>query len=262
MQKKQIDISKINVVILAGGRGTRISEYTKLIPKPMISVCKKPILFHIVEHYQKYGFRKFILATGYKSTYIINYFKKNKSFSEIKSQSKKKENFKYFFEKKTKSNFRIVETGLNTMTGGRIRRLKKYLIKEDHFCLTYGDGVSDVNLKKVLKLHLTTNKIATVTAVRPPSRFGALIIKRKNVEQFQEKTNFFDSWINGGFFVFKTRILKFINKDSTYLEKEPLQNIAKLKEMAAYKHFGFWHCMDTLRDKENLEKYLILKNAR
>ncbi len=148
------------------------------------------------------------------------------------------------------------------MTGGRIRRLKKYLIKEDNFCLTYGDGVSDVNLKKVIELHLKKNKIATVTAVRPPSRFGALKIKRGNVDQFQEKTTFFDSWINGGFFVFKSKILKFIEKDSTYLEKEPLQKIAKLKEMSAYKHFGFWHPMDTLRDKENLEKYLRSKYAR
>ena len=187
MQNKQIDTSKINVVILAGGLGTRLAEYTKLIPKPMISVCKKPILFHIIEHYQKYGFRNFILATGYKSAYIINYFKKNKSINEIKFKSKK--NCKCFLDKKTKSNFRIIETGLNTMTGG-IRRLKKYLIKQDHFCLTYGDGVSDVNLKKVLKLHLSKNKIATVTAVRPPSRFGALKIKRNNVEQFQEKQTF------------------------------------------------------------------------
>lgn len=206
MQNKKIDISKMNVVILAGGLGTRLSEYTKLIPKPMVSVCKKPILFHIVEHYQKFGFRNFILATGYKSAYIIKHFKKNKSFSEIKSKSKKKENYKYFIDKKKDSNFRIIDTGLNTMTGGRIKRLEKYLIKDDHFCLTYGDGVSDVNIKKVLKLHFIKNKIATVTAVRPPSRFGALKIKRNNVEQFQEKTNFFDSWINGGFFVFKSKI--------------------------------------------------------
>ena len=137
------------------------------------------------------------------------------------------------------------------MTGGRIRRLKKYLIKEDHFCLTYGDGVSDVNLKKVLELHLKKNKIATVTAVRPPSRFGALKIKRGNVDQFQEKTNFFESWINGGFFVFKSKILKFIEKDSTYLEKEPLRKIAKLKEM--FINILDLHCMDTVRDKENLK---------
>ena len=262
MQNEKIDIKNITVVILAGGLGTRLSEYTKLIPKPMINVYKKPILFHIVEHYQKFGFRNFILATGYKSDYIIKYFKKNKSFKEIIKNSKKKENCKHFIDKKNTSNFRIVDTGLNTMTGGRIRRLKKYLINKEHFCLTYGDGVSDVNLRQVLDLHLRRNKIATVTAVRPPSRFGALKISRNNVEQFQEKTNFFDSWINGGFFIFKISLLKFIKGDSVYLEREPLQAIAKKKQMVAYKHFGFWHCMDTLRDKESLEKYLRSKNAR
>ena len=148
------------------------------------------------------------------------------------------------------------------MTGGRIKRLKKFLINEKYFCITYGDGVSDVNLRELLRLHLRRNKIATVTAVRPPSRFGALKINRNNVEQFQEKTNFFDSWINGGFFIFKNSLLKYIKGDSTYLEKEPLQIIAKKNQLVAYKHYGFWHCMDTLRDKENLEKYLRSKNAR
>ncbi len=148
------------------------------------------------------------------------------------------------------------------MTGGRLKRLKSFLKDDDIFCLTYGDGISDVNLKKVLKLHIKRDKITTVTAVRPPSRFGALKIKRNNVEQFQEKTNFFDSWINGGFFIFKTSVLKYIKGDSTYLEKEPLQKISKIKQMSAYKHKGFWHCMDTLRDKVNLEKFLRLKNVK
>lgn len=262
MENKKIELSKIKVVILAGGLGTRLSEYTKLIPKPMINVCKKPILFHIIEHYQKFGFRNFIIATGYKSDYIINYFKNKKSFEEIKKKSKKNLKDKHFTQIKKSSNFSIVDTGLNTMTGGRIKRLKKYLSSEDNFCLTYGDGVSDVNLKKVVNLHIKRNKIVTVTAVRPPSRFGALKIKRNDVEQFQEKTNFFDSWINGGFFIFKTSLLKFIKGDSTYLEKEPLQKISRIKQMAAYKHYGFWHCMDTLRDKENLEKFLRSKNAK
>ena len=260
MQNKKININKIKVVILAGGLGSRLSEYTKLIPKPMIKICGKPILFHIIEHYQKFGFRNFILATGYKSDYIINYFKKKTIFKEIKTNLKKKQ--KFFVQAKKLSNFYLVDTGLNTMTGGRLKRLKNFLITDDFFCLTYGDGVSDVNLKKVLKLHIKTNKIVTVTAVRPPSRFGALKIKRNNVEQFQEKTNFFDSWINGGFFIFKTSVLKFIKGDSTYLEKEPLQKISKIKQMSAYKHKGFWHCMDTLRDKINLEKILRSKNAK
>lgn len=262
MQNKKIEINKIKVVILAGGLGTRLSEYTKLIPKPMINVRKKPILFHIIEHYQKFGFRDFIIATGYKSDYIVEYFKNKKFFKEIKSKTEKKNKHKLFIQEKNLSSFNIVETGLNTMTGGRIKRLKKHLSSQEHFCLTYGDGVSDVNLKNVLNLHIKRNKIATVTAVRPPSRFGALKIKRSRVEQFQEKTNFFDSWINGGFFIFKTSLLKFIKGDSTYLEKEPLQKISKIGQMNAYKHFGFWHCMDTLRDKENLEKFLKSKNAK
>lgn len=261
MQFKKINIKKVKVVILAGGMGTRLSEYTKLIPKPMINVCKKPILFHIIEHYQNFGFENFVLATGYKSNYIVNYFKKNKFFDEIKNK-KKDLKHKYFVQTNKSSNFSIVDTGLNTMTGGRVKRLKNYLLPDEHFCLTYGDGVSDVNIKKVLELHTKRDKIVTVTAVRPPSRFGALKINRNNVEQFQEKTNFFDSWINGGFFVFKTSLLKFIKGDSTYLEKEPLQKICKNNQMVAYKHFGFWHCMDTLRDKENLERFLKSKNAK
>jgi glucose-1-phosphate cytidylyltransferase len=262
MQSKKIEISKIKVVILAGGLGTRLSEYTKLIPKPMIKVRKKPILFHIIEHYQKFGFRNFIIATGYKSDYIIEYFKNKKPFREIKNKTEKKNKDKLFVQEKNLSSFNIVETGLNTMTGGRIKRLKKHLSSQEHFCLTYGDGVSDVNLNNLLKLHIKRNKIATVTAVRPPSRFGALKIKRNKVEQFQEKTNFFDSWINGGFFIFKSSLLNFIKGDKTYLEKEPLQKISKIGQMNAYKHFGFWHCMDTLRDKENLEKFLKSKNAK
>ena len=229
MQNKKIDFSNIKVVILAGGLGTRLSEYTKLIPKPMVNVLNKPILFHIIEHYQKYGFKNFILATGYKSDYILNYFRKKKKFKEIKNKFNKNVKSNIFFQTNKASYFNIVNTGMNTMTGGRIKRLKKYLSSDKNFCLTYGDGISDVNLKNVFKLHLKANKIATVTAVRPPSRFGALKIRRNNVEQFQEKTNFFDSWINGGFFVFKTDILDFIKSDSTYLEKEPLQNISKKK---------------------------------
>ena len=213
MQIKKINIKKVKVVILAGGMGTRLSEYTKLIPKPMINVCKKPILFHIIEHYQNFGFENFVLATGYKSKYFVNYFKKNKFFKDIKN-IKKDLKHKYFVQTNKSSNFSIVDTGLNTMTGGRIKRLKKYLLPDENFCLTYGDGVSDVNIKKVLELHTKRDKIVTVTAVRPPSRFGALKINRNNVEHFQEKTNFFDSWINGGFFVFKTSLLNFIKGDS------------------------------------------------
>lgn len=259
----QIDIKNkdIKVVILAGGLGTRLSEYTKLIPKPMIKIKKKPILMHIVEHYQKYGFKNFILATGYKSDFIVNFFKKKKSFKEINLEKKNK-NFTKFFEKKTSSDFLVINTGLRTMTGGRLKRLEKILLKDKIFCLTYGDGISNVNLNKLINIHKKHGKIATITAVRPPSRFGALKIRRNTVEKFQEKTNFFDSWINGGFFVFSNKIFNFINNDLTFLEKEPLQNISRQKQMIAFKHKGFWHCMDTLRDKKNLEYYLKLKNDK
>ena len=260
MSKKEVDIKKINVVILAGGFGTRLPEYTKLIPKPMIEIRRKPILMHIIEHYQNYGFRRFIIATGYKQSSIVSYFKKK--FRIINNKNKRSKKINYFYQNSNFTNFTLVNTGLKTMTGGRLKKLKKILNQSDYnfFCMTYGDGISNVNLKKLLKFHLTNKGIGTVTAVRPPSRFGALKLKKNIVFQFKEKTNFFDSWINGGFFIFQKEIFNYIKNDLTYLEKEPLSNLSKEKKLFAYKHKGFWHCMDTLRDKKNLENFL--KNAK
>lgn len=221
-------------IILAGGKGTRISEISKDIPKPMIKILGKPIIWRIMKHYSKYGFREFIIAAGYKKKIIKDYFKKKK--------------FKDW-------NVKVVDTGLNTMTGGRIKRLKKF-IKEDNFMLTYGDGLSDVNLKNLLKHHIKSKKYATLTAVRPPARFGAIKLLKDKVIYFKEKSKLDEGWINGGFFVFNKKIFDFIKNDKTFLEREPLQKISKRKQLNAYKHSGFWQCMDTLRDKEILEKEL------
>jgi|TARA_Y200000002_G_C22543033_1_gene604886 glucose-1-phosphate cytidylyltransferase len=221
-------------IILAGGKGTRISEISKNIPKPMIKILGKPIIFRIMKHYSKYGFKDFIIAAGYKKKIISDYFKK-----------KKFNNW----------NVKVVDTGINTMTGGRLKRLKKY-INEKNFMMTYGDGLSNVNLKKLLNHHLKYEKYATLTAVRPPARFGAIKLKNNQVSYFKEKSKLDEGWINGGFFVFNKKIFDFIKNDKTYLEREPLQKISKNKQLYAFKHEGFWQCMDTLRDKEILEKEL------
>jgi|TARA_B110001450_G_scaffold50691_1_gene47314 glucose-1-phosphate cytidylyltransferase len=225
----------MKVVILAGGFGTRISEYTKTIPKPMITVNKKPILIHIMEHYAKYGFTNFYIALGYKGQVIKEYFK-NKNF---------------------KWNINLINTGLKTMTGGRLKRLKK-LIGKETFLMTYGDGLSDINLTKLLKFHNKNKKLVTLTAVRPPARFGAIKLKGDNVKKFKEKDKMDEGWINGGFFVMEPSFLNLIKNDQTFLEKEPLEKICSQNQLMAFKHKGFWQCMDSKRDKDKLEK--ILKN--
>jgi glucose-1-phosphate cytidylyltransferase len=223
----------MKVVILAGGLGTRISEYTKNIPKPMIKVGKYPLIVHIIKHYLKYGYNEFYIALGYKGNVIQNYFKKN-SF---------------------KCKINLINTGINTMTGGRLKRLKKYLGNEDFF-LTYGDGVSNVNLDKLVRFHKNNKKLVTLTAVRPPARFGALKLNGQYVSYFKEKSKMDEGWINGGFFVMSPNFLNFIKGDNTFLEREPLENITKLKQLLAYKHRGFWQCVDTVRDLITLKKSL------
>ena len=224
-------------VILAGGKGTRISELSKVVPKPMIKVLGKPIIFRIINHYYKYGFKDFIIAAGYKKNFIINYFKKKK----LKGLK-----------------IKVVDTGLNTMTGGRLKRLKKYL-NDEIFMLTYGDGLSNVNLRKLVNFHKKNKKIATLTAVRPPARFGAIRIKGNKIKYFKEKSKLDVGWINGGFFVFHRKIFNYIKGDGTYLEREPLQRISKKGELLAFKHQGYWQCMDTVRDKQIIEESLKKK---
>lgn len=227
----------MKVVILAGGLGTRISEYTKSIPKPMIRIKTLPILVHIMKHYAKYGFNEFYIALGYKGNVIKNYFKK------------KKFNWKV----------NLINTGKNTMTGGRLKRLKKYLHKENFF-LTYGDGLSNVDIAKLLKFHNDNKKLVTLTAVRPPARFGALKLKGNLVKYFKEKSRMDEGWINGGFFVINPKFFNYIKNDQTYLERGPLENITKIKQLVGYKHNGFWQCVDTKRDLILLNK--ILKNKK
>lgn len=223
----------MKVVILAGGFGTRISEYTKKIPKPMIMINKKPIIVHIMEHYAKYGFNDFVIALGYKGLVIKNYFKK----------------------KKFNWNIDLIDTGLKTMTGGRVKRLEKILGNE-RFFMTYGDGISDLDINKLLRFHKKNKKLVTLTAVRPPARFGAIKLSGNKVRLFKEKNKIHEGWINGGFFVIEPAFLKYIKNDDTFLEKEPLESAGKRGQLYAFKHNGFWQCMDTLRDKEYIENIL------
>lgn len=228
----------MKVVILAGGLGTRIPEYSSKIPKPMVKIRNKPILMHIIEHYIKHGFKEFYLALGYKSEIIKNYIRTTK------------------LTQKTK--IHLIDTGKNTMTGGRLKRLKKY-INDDTFMMTYGDGLSNINLKKLLRFHKKNNKLVTLTAVRPPARFGAIKLKKNLVNYFKEKSKMDEGWINGGFFVIEPEFLKYIKNDGTYLEREPLEILTKKKQLSAFRHEGFWQCMDTKRDKDRLEEILKRK---
>ena len=230
----------MKLIILAGGKGTRISEYTTKIPKPMVKIRKKPIITYIIDHYLKYGVEKVLIAGGYKHYVIKNYFIKNKK--------------KY-------PNIKVINTGLNSLTGLRIFKLKKFFKKNENFYLTYGDGVANIDIKNLYKYHLNQKKICTLTAVRPPARFGELKMKGNKVINFNEKPQLNQGWINGGFFVMNYRIFEILNKKNQMLEREPMQKLLKKKNISAFKHTKFWMCMDTLRDKINLEK-IILKRMK
>ena len=219
----------MKVIILAGGKGSRLSEYTKIIPKPMVKILKVPIIVRIINHFTRYGFKDFIIASGYKSKIIEKYFSKN--FLNL--------------------NIKIVNTGINSMTGGRVKLLKKYI--NNTFMLTYGDGLCDVDLNKLIKFHKKNKYIATLTAVRPPARFGGIKISGKTVRYFKEKSKLDEGWINGGFFVMETKIMKYIKNKKTVLEQLPLEKLSHSKKLGAFKHHGYWQCMDTIRDKELLE---------
>ncbi len=222
----------MKTIILAGGYGTRLAEYTDKIPKPMVQIGGKPILSHIMNFYQSFGYDEFIIAAGYKKNIISDYYQKTNEFKKLK----------------------IVDTGENTMTGGRLLRLKSYFQKDENFCMTYGDGLCSVDLNKLIDFHLKHKKIATVTAVHPPVRFGELQIEGEDVVKFEEKPQASAGWINGGFFILNSSVFNYIENDQTLFEKEPMTNLSKDKNLKAFKHKEFWKCMDTLRDKIDLEK--------
>ena len=229
------------VVILCGGKGSRLAEETRVKPKPMVEIGKIPILIHIMKKYYKHGFKNFVLALGYKKEIITEYFKKKK-FRE-------------------KWNIELVDTGKETLTAKRLLILKERLIKNQFFLLTYGDGLSNLNINKLVEFHKKHKKVATVTAVRPPARFGELTLIKNKVLNFDEKNQIKTGWINGGFFVFNSSIFKFIPKKNTMLERDTMRKLTHKKQILAFKHEGFWQCMDTLRDKELLDKrWKIKKN--
>lgn len=244
-------MEEIDTVILAGGLGTRFSEKTKNIPKPMIKIGNEPIIMHIIKKYMLAGCKRFIITTGYKYHEINNFFrKKSKSLKKLKNKS-----FIYDLTiNKKKIIIKTVYTGYNTFTGTRILKAKDF-IESDRFFLTYGDGLSNVDIKKLLKFHIKKNKIGTVTSVRPPARFGELVINNGRVMSFKEKPQLNDGWINGGFFVFERKFLNLIDKrNNVMLERQPLEAITKTKNFVAFQHKGFWQCMDTLRDYNILKK--------
>ncbi len=227
----------MKVVILAGGKGTRILEYTKSIPKPMVKIGSKPILVHIIKYYMRFGFNEFIIAAGYKYKIIRDYFKKNNLLH---------------------AKINVVNTGVETLTGSRVKKLAHML--NNTFMLTYGDGLSNVNLKKLISFHKKRKKKITLTAVHPPARFGELSIVQNRVTRFDEKPQLQKGWINGGFFVIEPEFLKLIGNKNVMLERSPLKKAVETKNLAAYKHSGFWFCMDTLRDKKVLDN--LIKNNK
>lgn len=243
----------MKVVILAGGFGTRISEESHLKPKPMIEIGGKPILWHIMKTYAHYGFNDFVICAGYKQHVIkewfANYFVHNSDITFDFTEGNRMIVHNQFAEPWKVT---VVDTGLNTMTGGRVKRVKDY-IGDEPFLLTYGDGVSNVNIKEAVEFHNKHGKLATMTAVQPEGRFGVLDIIDNQVQAFREKSKDDMGWINAGFMVLDPKVIDYISDDSTTFEQEPFENLAKDGELMCYKHHGFWQCMDTLRDKEKLE---------
>lgn len=246
----------MKVVILAGGFGTRISEESHLKPKPMIEIGDAPILWHIMKFYSSYGFNEFIICCGYKGYYIKEYFADYYLHRSDVTFDFSSENQMVVHNNVSEPwKVTLVDTGLNTMTGGRVKRVSDY-IGDEAFMLTYGDGLSDINLTNLLKFHKEHGKMATMTAIQPDGRFGVVDISSSNneIRAFREKKKEDGGWINGGFMILEPSIFEYIKDDNTILEKEPLEIAAKKGELVAYKHSGFWQCMDTLRDKNFLEE--------
>ena len=244
----------MKAVILAGGFGTRISEESHLKPKPMIEIGNMPILWHIMKMYSHCGINDFIICGGYKQHIIKEYFSNYSLYNSDITFDFKNDTTKVLTNDSEPWSVTIADTGLNTMTGGRVKRIAKYLGDDETFCLTYGDGVSDVPIDKVIDFHKHEHKLATITAVHPEGRFGIMDMDGNKVLAFREKNTEDVGWINGGFMVLDRGVIDYINDDSTTFEREPIEKLAKNGQLNAYKHCGFWQCMDTLRDKEKLQK--------
>lgn len=251
----------MKTVILCGGLGTRLSEETQIKPKPMVEIGGRPILWHIMKIYEKFGMNDFVLALGYKSDVIKDYFVNYHARQSDLTVHLKSGLVDYSNPTAEDWKVSLIDTGANTMTGGRLLRLKPQLELTGTFMLTYGDGVSDVNIKSLLAFHRSHGKLATVTAVRPPVRFGELIIETNKVTKFQEKPQAAEGWINGGFFVFEPEVFDYISNDFTLLEREPLEQLAQKGELMTYQHPGYWQCMDTVREKQALEELWSKGNA-
>jgi glucose-1-phosphate cytidylyltransferase len=243
----------MKVALLAGGVGSRLSEETVLKPKPMVEVGGRPILWHIMMHYAHYGFSEFVVALGYKGEHIKKYMVDYCSLSSNLTVDMKDGHVKTHERQSVDWKVQLIDTGQATLTAGRIKRLRPYL-GEQTFMLTWGDGVSTVDLPRLLEFHRSHGKLATVTAVRPPARFGRIELTGDRVAEFTEKPQLGEGWINGAFFVLEPGIFDYIEGDMVMWERAPMENLARDGQLMAYKHEGFWQCMDTLRDKVLLEK--------
>jgi glucose-1-phosphate cytidylyltransferase len=240
-------------VILAGGMGTRISEETQVKPKPMIEIGGKPMLWHIMKTYSTFGINDFIICCGYKGYLVKEYFANY--FLHTSDVTFDMKNNKMEVHRKSAEPWMVtlVDTGLNTMTGGRLKKVKEY-VQDDTFCFTYGDGLSDVNISELIKFHKKNNTKATVTSVQPPGRFGTLDISGNKITNFKEKPTGDGNWINGGYFVLEPSVFDYLKEDATVWEREPLEKLAQENQLSAFKHTGFWQPLDTLRDKNYLEE--------
>jgi glucose-1-phosphate cytidylyltransferase len=241
----------MKVVILAGGFGTRLAEETSVRPKPMVEIGGQPILWHIMKIYASYGFKEFVIALGYKGEMIKDYFVTQRLRSHNLTVNLANGSITYHDGESEDWIVHLIDTGLETMTGGRVKRITEY-IGNEAFMLTYGDGVADVDLNALLAFHRRQGRRATLTAVRPPARFGSITLNGEWVSSFTEKPQIGEGWINGGFFVIEPGFDRYVDGDHIYLEHEPFERLTAEGELAAYRHSGFWHCMDTVRDVQYL----------
>ena len=243
----------MKVILLAGGFGTRLSEYTKNIPKPMVRIGDDPILVHIMRHYADYGHKEFFIALGYKARVIKEFFLNYKELNSDFLIDMNKGKINFYNSPKDNWAVSLIDTGIDTLTGGRLKRMKQYISNET-FMLTYGDGVANIDINKLIEFHKSHGKLVTMTAVRPAARFGELSIIDNKIMSFKEKPQLDNGWINGGFFVMEPEFLDYIDGDDTMLERTPIEKATSDNQVMAYKHDRFWHCMDTQRDHELLEK--------